>query len=95
VPMSVPIEQARRAFYTFMGSLAIVFAVIIIVLNVMLRLVIIRPVTRMAHIADEISRGEMNAPEFAEDTRDEIGTLAASFNRMRRSLEKAMKMLGE
>jgi len=95
VPMSVPIEQARRAFYTFMGSLAIVFVVIVIVLNLMLRFVIIRPVTRMASIADEISRGQMDAPEFADDSRDEIGTLAASFNRMRRSLEKAMKMLGE
>ena len=95
VPISVPVEQARRAFYTFMGSLVIVFAVIIVVLNVMLRLVIIRPVTRMAGIADEISRGQMDAPEFAEDAKDEIGTLAASFNRMRRSLEKAMKMLGE
>jgi HAMP domain-containing protein len=95
VPMSVPIEQARRAFYTFMGSLIAVFAAIIVVLNLMLRFVIIRPITRMAGIADEISRGQMDAPEFAEDSKDEIGTLAASFNRMRRSLEKAMKMLGE
>lgn len=95
VPMSVPIEHARRAFYTFMGSLMVVFVAIIAVLNVMLHFVIIRPVTRMATIADEISRGQMEAPEFAENTKDEIGTLAASFNRMRRSLEKAMKMLGD
>lgn len=95
VPMSVPIEQARRAFYTFMGSLVGVFIFTIVVLNLMLRSIVIKPVTAMARIADEISRGNMNAPELSEVGKDEIGLLATSFNRMRRSLEKAMKMLGE
>ncbi len=95
VPMSVPIEQARRAFYTFMGSLVGVFALIIVVLNLMLRYIVIKPVTTMSHVADEISRGKMDAPELPETGKDEIGLLATSFNRMRRSLEKAMKMLGE
>lgn len=93
VPMTVPIEQARRAFVTFMGSLLAVFAVIIVILNLMLRAIVISPVTRMSRIADEVSKGNMEAPEFAERGRDEISVLAASFNRMRRSLEKAMKML--
>ncbi len=95
VPMEVPVAQARRAFMAFMGSLAIVFAAIVIVLNVMLRVLILQPVTRMAAIADDVSRGKMDAPEFDERGRDEIGVLAASFNRMRRSLDKAMKMLDE
>jgi protein-histidine pros-kinase len=95
VPMSVPIAQAERAFQTFMGSLVGVFILIIVVLNVMLRLIVINPVTKMSQIADEVSRGQMDAPEFSEKGDDEINLLAASFNRMRRSLEKAMKMLGE
>jgi len=95
VPMSVPIEHARRAFIAFLGSLVAVFAAIIIVLNIMLRLVVIRPITRMANLADDVSRGQMDVPEFDETSKDEVGTLASSFNRMRRSLEKAMKMLGE
>jgi protein-histidine pros-kinase len=95
VPMEVPVAQARHAFLVFMGSLAIVFAAIVIVLNVMLRVLILQPVTRMAAIADDVSRGKMDAPEFDERGRDEIGVLAASFNRMRRSLDKAMKMLDE
>jgi protein-histidine pros-kinase len=93
--MSVPIAQAERAFQTFMGSLVGVFVLIIVVLNVMLRLIVINPVTTMSQIADEVSRGKMDAPEFSEKGNDEIGLLAASFNRMRRSLEKAMTMLGE
>jgi len=95
VPMEVPVAQARHAFLAFMGSLAIVFAAIVIVLNVMLRVLILQPVTRMAAIADDVSRGKMDAPEFDERGRDEIGVLAASFNRMRRNLDKAMKMLDE
>jgi len=95
VPMSVPIAQAERAFQTFMGSLVGVFILIVVVLNVMLRIIVINPVTRMSHIADEVSRGKMEAPEFSEKGNDEIGLLGASFNRMRRSLEKAMNMLGE
>jgi HAMP domain-containing protein len=95
VPMEVPVTQARHAFLAFMGSLAAVFIAIVIVLNVMLRLLILRPVARMSAIADDVSRGKMDAPEFDERGRDEIGVLAASFNRMRRSLDKAMKMLDE
>ena len=95
VPMSVPIAQAERAFQTFMGSLVGVFTLIIVVLNVMLRIIVINPVTRMSQIADEVSRGQMEAEEFSEKGNDEISLLGASFNRMRRSLEKAMKMLGE
>jgi HAMP domain-containing protein len=93
VPMTVPIEQAQRAFLTFMGSLLVVFIAIIIILNIMLRAVVIKPVTSMSRIADEVSKGNMEAGEFSERGKDEISVLAASFNRMRRSLEKAMKML--
>ena len=42
VPMSLPIRNANRAFYTFMGSLAVVFVVLFVILNVMLTLLIVR-----------------------------------------------------
>ncbi len=95
VPMSVPIKHAEDAFKTFMGTLAGVFVFIILVLNVMLRSVVSKPVTRMAVIADQVSKGKMDAPEFEEGGKNEIAVLGASFNRMRRSLEKAMSMLDE
>jgi len=47
----------------------------------------------MAKIGDEISMGKMDSPEFKESGKDEISTLGASFNRMRRSLDRAMSML--
>lgn len=95
VPMSLPIEQARTTFYTFMGTLVGVFVAVIIILNIMLRYIVVRPVVRMARAADDVSRGKFDTAEFPEGGTDEISVLAASFNRMRRSLEKAMKMLDE
>ncbi len=95
VPMAVPLQKAREAFETFMISLVAVFVVIIIIINIMLRYIVIRPITEMSGIADQVSKGNMNAAEFSERGKDEIGVLAASFNRMRRSLEKAMVMLEE
>ena len=94
VPTDVPIARANRAFQTFMLSLTAVFAVIFVVLNVMLWYMVIRPVTKLSQIADQVSQGEhMDAPDFVVRSRDEIGVLTQSFNRMKKSLVEAMKML--
>ena len=93
VPMSVPLKNANRAFVTFMISLCAVFAVLYIALNVMLSRMIIKPITDMSKAADQVSRGDFGVPEFKDSGGDEIGRLGASFNRMRRSLEQAMKMI--
>jgi HAMP domain-containing protein len=93
VPMSVPIGHANRAFLTFMGSLCAVFVVLYIVLNLMLSRMIVRPIAEMSRAADAVSTGDFDIPEFTESSKDEIGQLARSFNRMRRSLQQAMKMI--
>jgi len=76
-----------------MVALTSVFAAIGIVLNAMLWWLVIRPVTKLSRIADAVSLGEMKAPAFTSEGRDEIGALARSFTRMRRSLAQAMEML--
>ena len=95
VPMALPIENANRAFYFFMASLGAVFLVLFIILNVMLSLLIVRPITRMSAAADKISTGDMDIPEFGEKGRDEVALLGRAFNRMRRSLEKAISLIDE
>jgi nitrate/nitrite-specific signal transduction histidine kinase len=95
VPMDVPLRKAERAFTTFMASLAAVFFAVFIVLNIMLSWLIVRPIRRMSQSADKISTGEFGEPEFNEKGRDEVAVLGSSFNRMRRSLEKAMQMIGD
>lgn len=94
VPLSVPIQQANQAFMVFMGSIAAVFVALLVALNLLLGRLVIKPIKTMAETANRVSLGEKNIPEFDKTSNDEIGTLAAAFTRMRRSLEKAMKMLG-
>jgi len=95
VPMTLPIKRANDTFKVFMISLTGVFAFIFVALNLMLHAIVIRPVTRLSRIADEVSLGNLDAPEFTSKGKDEIAILAGSFNRMRTSLVQAMKMLGE
>lgn len=94
VPMALAIRNADRAFNTFMLSLAGVFAAVFVVLNVMLSWLIIRPIRNLSQAADKVSTGDFNVPEFVDQGRDEVSALGGSFNRMRRSLEKAMQMMG-
>ncbi|MDM0115676.1 DUF3365 domain-containing protein [Variovorax sp. J22R133] len=93
VPMSVPLARADQAFKVFMASLIGIFVAIGIVLNLMLYLLVIRPVTALSKLANRVSLGESDAPEFKSHGRDEIGTLAQSFTRMRHSLDQAIKLI--
>ena len=93
VPMSVPIRRAEHTFRTFMLSLAAVFAVTFVLLNAMLHVMVIRRVTRLAAIADQVSLGHMDAGDFRTRSRDEIGVLTEALGRMKVSLVQAMKML--
>jgi HAMP domain-containing protein len=93
VPLAVPLQRADRAFGVVMTLLAGVFLLVGLVLNLMLWKLVIQPVTRLSSLADRVSMGEMDAPEFAVKSGDEIGVLSESFSRMRKSLAHAMKLL--
>ena len=93
VPTAVPQQKARETLYIVVGLLLAGFVVIAVVLNLMLRKIVVTPAVAMAGIANEVSKGKLNAPELNADGKDEMATLAGAFNRMRRSLEKAMKMI--
>jgi protein-histidine pros-kinase len=95
VPMSLALEHAHNSFLTFLGGLAAVFLVTMVALNLLLRFVVVRPASEIAHMANEVSLGRTDIPEYPVKSKDEIGSLAESFNRMRRSLTNAMKLLGE
>ena len=93
VPLQVALDRANAMLKLTLGGLAVVFLIVMVLLNVLLSTLIVRPVRKMSVIADEISTGNMNAPEIEPSGRDEIASLGTSFNRMRRSLENAMSML--
>ena len=95
VPMTLPINEAYATFYTFMTTLALVFLTVFVVANIMLSIIVIMPVSKLSKAADIMSVGDMSLPEFQARGKDEIALMAKSFNRMRRSLEKAMKMIDD
>lgn len=95
VPTDVADRNASRTFATFMASLAAVFLVLFAAMNLMLNRFILMPIRHISAVADDISTGKMSAPEFDASGKDEIAGLEKSFNRMRRSLSMAIKMLEE
>jgi protein-histidine pros-kinase len=93
VPMAVPVRMANQAFQTLVIYLAAVFLASLILLDAVLLLTVLRPLRSLSAMADQISVGQMDMPELPVRGNDEIAVLAGSFNRMRRSLERALKML--
>lgn len=95
VPMSVPLQRARSALVTFMGSLVMAFLLVALLLNIMLHRIVIKPVQALSAKADAMSLGNQDVEELEVKGNDEMSALARSFNRMHRSLASAMKMLDE
>jgi protein-histidine pros-kinase len=93
VPMGLPMRNANRAFVTFISSFALVFALLFIVLNVMLTQLIIEPISELSYAAEEISKGDMKVAEVPVKGKGEVAQLGQAFNRMRRSLEKAISLI--
>ncbi len=93
VPETLPIKIADRALKTLIAYLVIIAAIALIVLDGVLIATVIRPVGRLSRVADEISQGKVDVEDIPVKGRDEISLLAASFNRMQRSLARAMKLL--
>ena len=93
VPMALPLARADKAFGVVMMLLAGIFLLIGLTLNLMLWKLVIQPVSRLSALSDRVSLGELDAPDFPIKSKDEIGVLAESFARMRKSLVTAMKML--
>jgi len=93
VPMAVALQRADQALVLVVGLLSAVFLLVGAALNSMLWKLVVRPVSRLSTLADRVSLGELDAPEFETGSKDEIGVLSASFGRMRKSLAHAMKLL--
>jgi HAMP domain-containing protein len=93
VPESLPIQIADRALEKLILYFAGVAVAVLVVLDLLLIVTVVRPVSRLSAVADEISQGKLEVEDLPATGKDEISILAASFNRMRRSLVRAMKML--
>ena len=93
VPFASATANADKDFRAFMILLVSVFAAAFVVVNILLYRLVVRPVRRIALIADQVSQGDLSAPEFPHGGAPEIASVTRSFERMRESLEKALRLL--
>lgn len=93
VPESLPVQIADKALRQLILYFVLIAVILLVVLDTVLIATVIRPVARLSLAADEISQGKLDVEDLPSKGKDEISTLAASFNRMQRSLVRAMRML--
>jgi HAMP domain-containing protein len=95
VPTSVAEAAAKKAFRSLMICLGGLSALTLLLLNLALYVTVIRPVSKLSRVADEISHGNLEVRMPETKGSDEIAMLGRSFNRMYVSLTKAMRLLEE
>jgi protein-histidine pros-kinase len=93
VPTAHAEQRAARALVTFLTAFTSIFVAAFALLSVMVSLLVVRPITRLARAADEVSLGRIEVADFPTPNADEVSLLAHSFNRMKKSLVHAIKML--
>jgi protein-histidine pros-kinase len=94
VPFASAESSAGRVRRDVLTAIAAMFVAILLVINASLYVLVIRPLRRIVRIADRVSLGDTSAAEFPSGGGREVAALAAAFNRMRKSLDKALRMLG-
>ena len=92
VPATEVFSSARKLQVSVLAILGLGFVVALITLNVFLKTAIITPLQKMSLWAQKVSTGE-GAIEYQHKSKDEIGILASSLNRLKVSLDMAMNML--
>ena len=94
VPAEKIFINSRNSFFLITGIVTMIFAVVIILINLLLKTTVLQRVKKIATVAEQVSVGNMNA-NFGQQNKDEIGDLAEAFNRMKYSLEIAMNMISK
>lgn len=94
VPAQKVFDEAKETFLLIMAVVSSIFIVVILLVNDLLNRHVIRPLKKIARVAEEVSTGDMNA-EFDQVSEDEIGNLAVAFKRMKLSLTLAMNRISQ
>ncbi len=93
VPYTLPAELASKTFYSFIVSLTLMFVAMFIVINVVIRRLVLRPVSKITRMADQVSKGNLKDAEIKVTGKDEMAEMSAAFNRMRRSVIKIVQLI--
>ncbi|TCI06605.1 DUF3365 domain-containing protein [Dyella soli] len=95
VPFASAEASAARVRRDVLTAIAVMLASVLVIVNASLYVLVIRPVRRIARLADQVSLGNTAAAAFPRGGGPEVAALSAAFERMRKSLDKALRMLGD
>jgi len=93
VPYTLPARLAQKTFVSFLVSMAVIFIILFLVINITLRKLVLKPVRRITRLADEVSKGNLRDAELKVTGKDEIADMSRAFNRMRRSVIKIVQLM--
>lgn len=95
--VGVPLEDVQalsiERSMIVIGAITALFALLFIVVNMLVKKLILTPITEITAVATAVSQGDLNRVVTVEDRNDEIADLAHAFELMRRSLTTAMKRM--
>jgi protein-histidine pros-kinase len=93
IPTSLPIKMARQGLTRLLINLSVIFLAAILLIDLGLYFIVIRPLRKISASADRISKGEMDLEQIPVRGNDEVAQVTRSFYRMHTSLKKAMDLL--
>ncbi|PVV05901.1 MAG: hypothetical protein B6D77_17420 [gamma proteobacterium symbiont of Ctena orbiculata] len=95
--VGVPLEDVQsltlKRSLIVIGAITLLFAVLFIVVNKLVKRLILVPITEITTVATAVSHGDISREVRVKDRKDEIADLANAFELMRRSLVAAMKRM--
>src|SRR5215472_1653865 len=64
IPLTVPLSRAYQALFWFMLILAGTFVLTIVMVDLLLRALVAQPVAEISQMADSVSMGQLDTPEY-------------------------------
>lgn len=94
VPLREAFEASARMEALWTGILLVLMFLLIGVIMLIQWRYVSKPLIHLEQAAEQISLGQVDTP-IVIDSKDEVGQLAAAFDRMRRGTKKAMERLAK
>lgn len=93
VPLNAATVNTHRTLNRLVAAISSCFVLLLLATNALLYRIVMHPLRQIILVADRLSRGETAHETFATHGPLEITALARAFERLRISLEKAIKRL--
>jgi HAMP domain-containing protein len=97
VPLEAALKRADATYRIFLISMTSLFGVLFVVANLLIYLIVVKPIKRITAVAERVSGGDLSvdfdSKGMPKGENNEVAVLARAFERMRRSLERSMALL--